>query len=290
MAIGLRRFIYGALLVVAAPLAGHGQAPAIVHGQDIAGKHTFGFDKFFSRSSFGDIGIGRDDVAEPKEATELTVLTAGARLLEFRRNPRSHECWGFINHRKSSATANPIHIGIQMVFLYRNHGDEKAVFVQRNDKWVSRGKQKTTLQELEATRLVNVSLAQFAESHRDSQQLDHVDAGGLPLSEKWHARVPDDDSAAAASLLFWRKNPVDLNPSDSRDSVPLPKDYRDWIAAGFKIRADNRLIKFIATNQANPRAAPPFSFMCKDPDLQAIVFRVHLPGTPEFEKVFYLDL
>lgn len=262
---GLLRMAFAAML-----------APTVAHAQERARDHTISFGQFFNRSTFGEVGLSYYDIKDPKEVTDVAVLPASKRL-KFR--TKVHPCWAFINHYKQRAGTTPVHVGIQMLFMYENHLDADAVFVQRNDKWVSRADGKTPLGELGPTKLLNVSLSQFAHSHENGELLDGLRAAGGRLSEKWHARVPEDDSAADQSLAFWRKDPTSI----------LPQDYKEKISKGSKIRAENRLMKFVPTDNSDPRAAPDFFFDCKDPLLQAIVMRIHLPGTVEFERIYFIE-
>jgi hypothetical protein len=251
--------------------------PASSGAQQRARDHTYSLSQFFNKASFGNVGLSYHDISQPQDATEVTVLPVGQRL-KFR--TKTHPCQAFIDHQHPEATTNPVYVGIQIVSLFKDHQDPQAVYVQRNDAWVSRISGKP-LGVLGPTRLVGVSLDQFAQSHRSTEALDRLEAAGGRLSDQWHAKVPEDDSAATASLAFWARNPI-------QGSV-LPTEYKALIAAGAKDRVENRLMKFIPTRQNDPKSAPSFNFWCNDPLLQAIVLRVHLPGSAEFERTFYID-
>lgn len=252
--------------------------------QEAAWSRTRPFGSLFEKASFGDLALSYREVASPGEARELTILSPDVPVA-FARN-RVHECWAFLAHRRldpdGRAETRPMYAGLQILSLYGNHKDHGAVFVHRNDRWVSRTNG-TKLDELPATRVIVASLDQFAKAHSDNAALARIQIERGRLLDDWHAKVPTDDSADAAGRGFWKKNPI--------GTKILPDAFSALIEQGANILVENRLLKFMPTDSKDPRSAPSFNFSCRHPQLKAVTFRVFLSRTytSERERAFHVD-
>jgi hypothetical protein len=267
-----------ASLAVFLVVAAHDPALAQSHDKE---DFTFPTRKFFAEQPLGSVAIISGKEKKSTQSRRLTFLQRSDYVEGF--GDRA-TCTGVIAHRDDDLKGSS-YFGLQIVYVFDRNPAGSAVYVHRNEGWLSR-KDSTPLEGMKnAEPVSNASTAaEFAAAHASLSAVQALSTSLGPVADIWHARLPQTETADGKGLSYWHRDPT------ASDYQFL---YKQYAGPTPTIRVENRLLRYEVTTEKNPeKIGKPldFNFYCGgyDRHLRAVLLRVYSPLLTQPESSYVI--